>query len=41
MEKDSLTGRDMKEKALGQKSDCDVSDAKNTWIVGKNSYYYV
>lgn len=34
MEKDSLTGHDTK--AVEQKSDCDDSDAKNTWMVGRN-----
>lgn len=34
IKQDSLTGHDTK--AAGQKSDCDDSDAKNTWTVGKN-----
>lgn len=42
---DSLTGHDVKEKAAGQKSDCDVSDARNALIGGKNvrifNYYYI
>lgn len=34
MEQDSLTGHDAK--SVEQKSDCDVPDAKNIWMVGKN-----
>lgn len=34
-EQDSLTGHDVKEKAVGQKSDYDVSDARNALIGGR------